>query len=669
MVQRPLNNVRTYPHVWIPMADGCQLAARIWLPNKTEPTPAILEYIPYRKNDATAARDAQIHLYFAVHGYASVRVDLRGSGDSEGLLLDEYSTQELDDAVEVLAWIAAQPWCDGSVGMIGKSWGGFSGLQVAARRPPQLKAVISVCSTDDRYETDVHYIGGCVLASDMLSWGSTMLAFNARPPDPAVVGERWREMWLERLAGTPRFVEEWLAHQRRDDYWKHGSVCEDFGAITCPLFMVGGWADGYSDGVLRVLNGYGGPRRGLIGPWSHNYPHDAAPGPEIGFLQECLRWWDQWLRRVETGIMAEPMLRAWIQDSVDPRTSHIVRPGRWVGEPAWPSSGITADRWYLSAEGLARAEGATVEREVASNEACGSDAGSWLGWGRSFDPPADQRFEDALALRFDSAPLDHGFDILGTPVVSLMLAADRPLGAVAVRLCDVDESDVSLLVSRGILNLTHRHGHGILTPVQPGESELLRVVLKGAGHRFGSGHRLRVAVSASYWPWVWPAPDPVTLTMRCGSTSWLELPVRRPQECDESLPALQVPDAASDSSVTPLESPPNRRHLQVDVGSGRRDLLTDFDFFGARRLADGLVYRESAQDRLTVIPRDPLSARAESRWAIEIGRADWTTRIETVSTMSATATDFIVTNAVEAFEGHRRVFCDSHARAVRRDGT
>ncbi len=297
-------SVREIENAWVPMSDGCRLSARIWLPEDAEqnPVPAILEYIPYRKDDRTAHEDSTRHPYFAGHGYAAIRVDLRGSGDSDGIMFDEYLPQEQDDALEVLTWIAAQPWCSGDVGMIGISWGGFNGLQIAARRPPELKAVISLCSTDDRYADDVHYMGGCVLASDMLSWASTMLAYNARPPDPRFVGERWREMWLERLERTPPFVEAWLSHQRRDDFWKHGSVCEDFAAIACPIFAVGGWADGYSNAILRLLAGLSIPRKGLIGPWAHNFPEQGIPGPSIGFLQECLRWWDHWLKGIDTGI-------------------------------------------------------------------------------------------------------------------------------------------------------------------------------------------------------------------------------------------------------------------------------------------------------------------------------------------------------------------------------
>jgi putative CocE/NonD family hydrolase len=253
--------IREIENTWIPLSDGTRLATRIWLPVDAEnnPVPALLEYLPYRKNDGTAIRDAIRHPYLAGHGYACVRVDMRGSGDSDGILYDEYLPREQDDALEVLAWIAAQPWCSGSIGMFGISWGGFNSLQIAARRPPELKAIITVCSTDDRYADDVHYIGGCVLAYDMLPWASIMLAYNATPPDPRFVGERWRDMWFERMEKSPPFVEAWLTHQRRDAYWQHGSVCEDFSAITIPVYAVGGWADGYPNAIPRLLAGLSGP--------------------------------------------------------------------------------------------------------------------------------------------------------------------------------------------------------------------------------------------------------------------------------------------------------------------------------------------------------------------------------------------------------------------------
>ncbi|MCH5375647.1 MAG: CocE/NonD family hydrolase, partial [Planctomycetes bacterium] len=227
------------------MRDGARLAGRLWLPEdaEAEPVPAILEYIPYRKRDFTRHRDSVMHPYVAAHGYACLRVDLRGSGDSDGILTDEYLEQELDDGLDVIAWLAEQTWCTGKVGMIGISWGGFNGLQIAALRPPALAGVISLCSTDDRYADDIHHMGGCLL-SDNLSWASVMFAYNSLPPDPEIVGPRWREMWHRRLEGSGLWLETWLRHQRRDAYWRHGSISEDYAAVRCPVMAVSGWADG-----------------------------------------------------------------------------------------------------------------------------------------------------------------------------------------------------------------------------------------------------------------------------------------------------------------------------------------------------------------------------------------------------------------------------------------
>jgi putative CocE/NonD family hydrolase len=385
------HRVRRIDHAWIPLADGTRLAARMWLPEIADPVPAILEYLPYRKGDAFAARDARHHAYFAGFGYAGVRVDLRGSGDSDGILLDEYLPQEQDDALEVIAWLAGQPWCSGAVGMLGISWGGFNGLQVAARRPPALKAVVSMCASDDRFADDVHYVGGCVLAVDMLAWAATMLTGNALPPDPATVGDGWRATWLERIERTPPFVEAWLAHQRRDDYWRQGSVCEDYGAIEAAVYAVGGWADGYTNAVPRLVAGLPGPRKGLIGPWSHAFPQDGEPGPAIGFLQECLRWFDQWLKGIDTGVMDEPPLRAWMQEPVAPVAHHSV-------------------------------------------ESAGLDAGAWCADGGEGDWPGDQRAEDERSLAFTSEPLAEDLEILGFAT----LEVEQPQVRAVVAVLDED---------------------------------------------------------------------------------------------------------------------------------------------------------------------------------------------------------------------------------------
>ena len=334
--------------VGIELKDGTRLLARVWRPSNSDvqPVPAILEYLPYRRRDGTCERDALTHPYFAARGYAGVRVDMRGSGDSDGVLLGEYLAQELDDAVEVIAWIAAQTWCSGAVGMMGISWGGFNSLQVAARQPPALKAIISLCSTDDRYADDIHFMGGALL-NDNMGWASQMLAISCSPPDPAIVGESWRDIWLRRLDEQGLWIIDWLSHQRRDDFYRHASVCEDFGAIMCPVYAVGGWVDGYSNAIFRLLRNLKVPAKGLVGPWAHKYPHFAKPGPQIGFLQEALRWWDHWLKGRDTGIMDEPILRAWINDAAEPLAHVDCQDGRWITEPTWPSNNVKMRRWAL----------------------------------------------------------------------------------------------------------------------------------------------------------------------------------------------------------------------------------------------------------------------------------------------------------------------------------
>jgi putative CocE/NonD family hydrolase len=432
--------VRVIEHTLIPLHDGTTLAARIWLPEDAEsrPVPAILEYLPYRKRDGTYERDAMTHPYLAGHGYAGVRVDIRGSGESGGLLFDEYTRQEQDDALEVIAWLAAQPWCSGAVGMMGISWGGFNALQVAARRPTALQAIVTICSTDDRYRDDVHYMGGTLLTAG-LDWASFFFTSMCHPPDPALVGDRWRSMWLQRLEHVPLFLEGWLRHQRRDDFWRWGSVCEDYTAIQCPVYAVGGWTDGYKNAIPRLLEHLSVPRKGLIGPWAHAYPHFALPGPQIGFLQEILRWWDHWLKGIDTGVMDEPMLRAWMTESVEPASRHQVLPGRWVAEQAWPPTASARHRLFLTDAGLRPGGALETPRPMCSPQTVGKRAGEWCPFGLSPDHASDQREDDARSLVFESTPLVAPIEILGAATVTRhrVRRADRQPGSPALRCASV----------------------------------------------------------------------------------------------------------------------------------------------------------------------------------------------------------------------------------------
>ena len=661
--------VRELENLWIPMPDGARLAARVWLPEDaaTDPVPALFEFLPYRKSDGTAVRDALRQPYFAGHGYAVLRVDMRGSGDSDGVLRDEYTAQEHDDAVACIAWIAAQPWCDGSVGMMGISWGGFNSLQVAARRPPALKALLVIGFTDDRYADDVHYMGGCVLTSQMLSWSAVMHAYNALPPDPRWVGERWREMWFERLAATAPWVETWLAHQTRDAYWRHGSAGEDYDAIRVPVYAVGGWADSYNNSVPRLLAGLSVPRKGLIGPWVHTFPEVGVPGPAIGFLQESLRWWDHWLKGIDTGFMDEPMLRVWIQDSVPPLTYYAERPGRWVAEPGWPSPDVAERVYHLNGMGLLEgAPGPEIARQIRGREGDALDVGQWGSYGTPGEWPGDQRPADGAALSFTSVPVSEPSDILGFPLLDLDLSADEPLALVAARLCDVAPDGASTLVSWGMLNLTHRDSHEFPTPLQPGQRYRVTVQLNVCGHRIAAGHRWRISLTPTYVRHAWPSPRPVTLTVYCGENTRLGLPVRAPSPVDAALAEFPPPETAAPIAAEPLRTGSSRKTISHDLVDGWTEMRFEDDGGRLRYTGSGMEVDDAVTEIYRVRDGDPLSLRVEIERRLELRRDDWRVRVETRGAMTADATHFHLSHHLDAYEGDTRVSSRSSTKVIPR---
>jgi len=664
------NPVKEIENIWIPMPDGVRLAARIWLPENAEeePVPAILEYIPYRKRDFKRLRDSGMHGYFAGHGYACARVDIRGSGDSEGILTDEYLEQELSDGEEILQWIANQPWCDGSVGMIGISWGGFNGLQIAARQPSQLKTVITLCSTDDRYADDVHYMGGCLLG-DNLSWSAVMFSYNSLPPDPMIVGEKWKEMWFERLQGSGLWLQEWLRHQRRDAYWKHGSVCEDFSAIKCPVLAASGWADGYSNAVFRLMENLDVPRKGLIGPWSHRYPHQGVPGPAIGFLQECLRWWDRWLKGRETGVMDEPMLRVWMLDSAPPTTRYSTRPGRWVAEPSWPSPHIERREYTLGWRHIAPGFGEhpEVEETIRSPLTVGLFAGKWCSYSATPDLPHDQRQEDGGALVFESEPLAEQMEILGAPEVELELSSDQPTAMVAVRLSDVAPDDKAARVTYGLQNLTHRNGHEHPEPLDPARRYRVRVKLNDVAHVFPAGHRFRISLSTSYWPLARPPRRPVRPSIFTG-LSRLTLPVRRPrEESDRELRPFPPPEEAPTGSKTMLREPHHNWYVTRDLEKDISTLKVVKDE-GTYRLDDiDLEVEDSATEWYTSRDDEFTSLRGEVLSVRSLKRGDWSVRTETRIILTCSTEAFYIHADLDAYLDGRRVYCNTWNLLVPRD--
>jgi putative CocE/NonD family hydrolase len=659
-------NIKITDHISIPMKDGVNLAAKIWLPSDAneKPVPAILEYIPYRKRDFKAVRDDQMHGYFAEHGFAGVRVDLRGSGDSEGVLKDEYLQQELDDGVTIIKWLAQQPWCSGSVGMIGISWGGFNGLQIAALQPPELKAVITVASSDDRYADDVHYMGGTLL-TDNLSWASTMFAYNSCPPDPDLAGEKWRKMWMDRLEGSGLWLVNWLRHQHRDQYWKHASICEDYSAVKCPVFAISGWADGYTNTVFRLMEKLSVPRKGLIGPWGHQYPHQGGPGPVIDFFNECVRWWNQWLKNIDTGVKEDPIIRAWMQDTVSPILPQ--RPGRWVAESMWPSANIKPAKLYLSPGRLSieKPEQSDLPVTIQSPLSVGLFAGKWCSYSEATDLPSDQREEDGGALVFETLPLEKDVEILGMPEVKLELSSNKPIASVAVRISDVAPDGRATRVTYGILNLSHRNSHEKPEILEPDRIYTVNVPMNFVAQRFPANHQIRLSVSTSYWPLAWPPPEPARLQIFLNE-SYMTIPVRKTNPLDYNLRDLGKPQINRKIPTTLFV--PAHREWEVKHNLATNEVvlhitnndpqyrLDDINWTIQKDVTEKYSYKNNNYDTL----------RGEVISKRRFKRKDWEVTTLTRTIITSTKTEFWVRATLDAYEGDTRVFSKTWDERVER---
>ena len=658
------HKLREIEHIEIMMPDGVRLAARIWLPKDAAdaPVPAILEYLPYRKNDRTLARDIARAPYIAGHGYAYVRVDIRGCGESEGVMVDEYTAQELQDGCDVIAWLAAQDWCDGGVGMVGISWGGFNGLQIAALQPPSLKAIVTLCSTDDRYADDIHYMGGTMLC-EQISWAATMFGINTLAPDPRHVGDRWRGMWMDRLKGSGLWLKTWLQHQTRDAFWKHGSVCEDYAAIQVPVYAVSGWADGYPRSVFRLMENLAGPRKGLVGPWAHKYPHIGAPGPAIDWLSEELRWWDHWLKGQETGIMDEPQLRLFMQDHAAPQGSYETREGRWVSEPSWPSPNIARVGWSMSDAGRLRRGGSGQGvAEVSTMATVGLQAGKWCSYANHGDQPGDQGTDDAASVTFETAPLEADIEIAGDATLDIAFTCDRPVALIAARLVDVAPDGSATRVTYGMLNLTHRNSHETPEPLTPGRTHSARVPLKHVAQTLREGHLLRLSLSSTYFPLAWPAPEAAALTLDLAN-------------CTLTLPERTGPDGDLRDLGTPIAAPPLKPEIISESGfdwqvaqigeSGARVTIIDDD--GTLRIRENdLTITARGVETYSVDSARDHAPKASITWLHAMSRGDWRVRSETETAVTSTKDTWEIRARLRAWEGDTLTHEDEWAESIPR---
>ncbi|HEX5147955.1 MAG TPA: CocE/NonD family hydrolase, partial [Candidatus Limnocylindrales bacterium] len=621
----PRHEVETLWGAVIQARDGVELSANLWLPvaSADEPGarfPAILEMIPYGKDNWRRNADIARGTYLARRGYALCRVDVRGTGSSGGVALDEYTEAETRDGYDAVEWLAAQPWCTGAVGMWGISYGGFTSIQVAKLRPPHLRAIVPIQATDDRYLTDVHYVGGCVTASELSQYAVSQVAMNAMPPDPAIRGATWREDWLERLDATPPWLFEWLRQQHDAPYWRTGSLAPDYGSIEAAILNVGGWMDSYVDAALRMQAACSAPSRTIVGNWVHGLPASATPGPNLDELHEMVRFFDRWLRDEANGADTEPRIIWFERDYAEPEPFPASLPGRWRAAASYPHPSVEPRAWMFEGGVLPLIGRLVPARSAAHGPEGGSTAGidryphratvgtrSSLSWGAGGPPNGlarDLRPDEALGPTYTSDPLPAAVEVFGVPEVVLHLAVSVPVATAVVRLTDVAPDGTSAQVSAGILNLTHRRSHATPEPLVPGRVEEIRIALRPVGYRFAPGHRIRVSVASSAWPVIWPSPDPTVFELHRGRDvpSRLILPVVPPAggPGDRPVPVFKTtpPDmpevgaeGAWDPPVWRIANDVIADTVTITIHEGGEDLLDD-----GRRLYSAETLELTASD-------------------------------------------------------------------------
>lgn len=563
------------------MRDGVRLAADLYFPTTSETGaekgppeerfPVLLEYLPYRKTESRG-RSYALYSYFVRRGYVVARVDIRGTGNSEGRLVEyEYTEQEQEDGEDVIAWLAAQPFSTGKVGMFGISWGGFNSIHMAMRNPPALKAILAVEAVDDLYEDDVHFVDGGMHVD---SYEMGLDLDNARPGAPDYTID---EAYFRDRFDTPPWMLTYKRQQRDGPFWDRTALKTRYDAIRIPTFVIGGWYDGYRDSVPRMLEHLKAPVKAIVGPWAHAFPHHAYPKPQMEWRHEAVRWWDQWLKGKDTGILDEPRFAVYVQRWYPPQSDLDGIPGEWRWEDGWPISRVKPRTLYPRPDHTL----GTVSRAVAAHRlqyvpTSGVEAGGPVMWWGDLAP--DQRPTDAFALVYDSEPIEEDFEILGMPRAVLKVAADAPLARWFARLSDVAPDGTVTLVAGAGFNGAHRESARDPKALTPGRSVTLDIEMHFTSWIFPKGHRIRLAVSNSQWPMFWPTPYPMTASLLLGGPdpTRLVLPVVPradrpaprflPPEADPALEGFSVLDGGTNSGygeISSIERSPQRCATKV----------------------------------------------------------------------------------------------------------
>ena len=638
----------TSRHTFITMADGVRLAATLYVPDGEGPWPAILEALPYRKDDLTSSYRTE-YVRLSEAGYVMCRVDVRGTGTSEGVAEDEYPEIEQRDMNEVIAWLASQDWCTGNVGMYGTSYSGFNSIQVAMTRPPALKAIIPIYATDDRYADDVHYFGGALKALDLVDYPTYMTGLNALPPVPSLYGDGWREVWEKRVQENEPWLIRWLEEQTFGPYWQHGSLRPDYGAIRAATMIIAGWADGYTNNSLRTMAALTCPKRLILGPWAHASTETSLPGPNVDLLPEMVRWWDRWLKGIDNGVDREPPILIFARRSTKPQPDLGEVSGEWRYEAGWPlDRGRELPLPFGNAVAVGRPASDPDELEVRG------DVG-WTAWiscagHLPYGQPQDQRPDEAWSLVYEWPPVAEELEILGHPRVDVTVTSSAPVAYLSAKLCDVFPDGTSALVTRGLLNLAHRESRERPSPLEPGTPYRVAVELEVTSWAFEPGHRIRLDLAGSDWPNAWPPPAAATLTFERGGSALI----------------LPVVDGPSPIGERPILTAPTKRQERYESAKGNAvDAVVWRIEHGVldrqtRAVAESSGTTEAVGERprfhelyggtVAVSTRDPAVASAESRSSLTIEWPEATVNSEVRQVVRSDAAAYHLTIELDVTE-------------------
>ncbi len=620
-------SVLTIREVMIPMPDGIQLVADIYMPTDIpagEHLPVLLEYTPYRKNDSRGSRYG-VYTYFVKRGYVVARVDIRGTGNSQGRTIPyEYSEIELSDGDAVIAWLAKQNWSNGKVGMFGISWGGFNSIQMAVRKPPALKAFVALMATEDLYQEDVHYMDGIIHID---SWMMSNDLSNAMPGAPEF---RLDEDWLRNRFELEPSIFTYMREQRDGPFWDRASARDKYDQIQIPGYYIGGWYDGYRDSPPRMLENVKAPVKAMIGPWDHYFPHNAWPAPQIEWRREAVRWFDQWLKDIDTGILDEPRFAVYVRDWHPPGPGVDEISGYWRWEEGWPIERSVTKTFYAGQDhGLSLKPSKQATHSLRYKASVGLAGGGPVMWWGNIPP--DQQSMDDYSLTYDSQPLDSAMEILGMPRALLKVSSDASRSNWVVRICDVAPDGSVTQVGGAAFNGTHRKSAREPEDLIPGKIFPLEIELHFTSWVFPKGHRIRLAINNAQWPMLWPTPYQMTTTLVIGGVEGarVELPVVPP--ADRPVPKFELPEedpSLSDySSVNSgnvsgyAEIKSIQRDEQSGAAFGIATNATSFRYpWGIEHFEEQIEHRTS--------DLNPAETSVDGTYAVTIDLKDRTIRME-----------------------------------------